>query len=197
MMSYPMAAPFYFGNNFAVPSVGYGAQYSGPYRSEFSGQSHSYSIPTVAVTSSVPEPEKEESTPYVKKTVDDCYPAVKSVENSVSTAYNTLELDHYKMHQAKSEDYARLYHQAATKLATGRLRFEAVKENLPIGSPTAEELAKNIPSTNFSDEEIKKYFPQTAPISEHPFEELKSLRIKANALRRILEVKVKAQLDTI
>ena len=193
MMSYPAAASAYFGNNFAVPNVGYGAQYSQPYHSDPIGQSHAYPIPTVAVSPPVPEPEEKE---YVQLTAENCYQTMKSVENSVSTAYNALELEHYKMHQAKSEDYASLYHQATSRLATSRLRFEAVKEKLPIGNPTPEEVAKNVPSVNFSDEEIKKYFPQN-PISEHPFEELKALRTKANALRKILEAKVKAQLETI
>ena len=101
----------------------------------------------------------------MSQSVGDCYKAIKAVEDSVSNLYNARELDRYNMHQAKSEDYASLLHQAKMKLVTGSLKFAAVKEKLPIGSPTPEELAKKLPSATFSEKEIKKYIPEAAPTS--------------------------------
>ena len=197
--SYPQAAPAYYGNNFAVQNAGYSTQYSVPYHSDLSGQSHAYPISTAVPEPAppAPEPVKAESTPYVRLTLEGSHQTVKSVEDSVASEYNRLELAHYKIHQTKSEDYTRLYHHAAAKLVESRMRFEAVKDNLPTGNPTAEETEKKIPSINFSEEEIKKYFAPTALASGHPFEELKSLRIKAHELRKCLEIKVKAHLEKI
>jgi hypothetical protein len=185
-----MAAP-YFGYNFAV---GYGLPYSVPYGSNLSGHSQIYSMPPVALTSPEPKPERNEPARFVPLTAKDCLLTIKSVEDSVSSAYNTLELEHYKINQTKSEDYTSLFHLAASKLLSGRLRYEAVKDKLPTGNSPAEETSKS--SVDFSEEEMEKYFPPTPPSSEHPFEELKALRFKVNALRKILEIKVKAELNT-
>jgi hypothetical protein len=117
------------------------------------------------------------------------------VEDSVSNAYNKLELAHYKLNQTRSEDYASLFHRAAAKLTEGRIRFEALKDNLPTGDPTSDEIEKKVPSTNFSEGEIKKYFTLTPLASGHPLEELQSLRTKAHDLRKYLETKLNAHLS--
>ena len=158
--------------------VGYVDQYPGK------------AIITTAAPKSTESTEESKSKTSPTLTLEDCVEKVKSVEDSVFDAFHQLEMEHYAIHVSKSEDFTTLYHQAETKATEYRLKLESVKSKL--SDPVLEEANKQ---KIFAA--AATYSPSTALAKPHPFEELKSLRERANLLRRLLEEKVKAEQERI